>query len=155
MNPALEKIQSYLDENGIKYRLIEHPAAGSADEYHETLGTRYEQQAKALFIRYKKPGDKGFVVLALQAQKRGDLDRVARLISAAEVRLGTARQLEETTGCGFGELPPLGRLYGLQLLLDKDLLTEDEIYFNAGSLTTSIAVDPKLIETLEQPLLYQ
>lgn len=154
MASALDRIREYLDANGLQYRVIEHEAAGSAEEYHEVLGTRFEEQAKALFVRYKKPGDKGFVILALQAQKRADLNRVARLVKATETRLGTAQQLAEATGCSFGELPPLGGIYGLQLLMDKDLLTQDEIFFNAGTLTVSIAVDPKEIEKLEQPISY-
>jgi Ala-tRNA(Pro) deacylase len=154
MAAATDRIEQYLTEHDVNFRRIEHAAAGSAEDYHHTLGTRYEQQAKALFIRYKKPGEKGFVILALQAQKRADLNRVTRLLKASEVRLGTEGQLQEVTGCGFGELPPLGKLYGLQLLFDKDLLAEDEVFFNAGTLTTSIAVDPKLIEKVEEPIVY-
>lgn len=63
-------------------------------------------------------------------------------------------QLTDVTGCGFGELPPFGALFGVPLILDRDLLGEDEIYFNAGDLSTSIAMDPASLADLEAPKLY-
>jgi hypothetical protein len=44
-----DRLREYFDQNEVPYRLIEHGAAGSADEYHAVLGTRYEEQAKAVF----------------------------------------------------------------------------------------------------------
>jgi prolyl-tRNA editing enzyme YbaK/EbsC (Cys-tRNA(Pro) deacylase) len=38
--------------------------------------------------------------------------------------------------------------------MDKELLKQDEIYFNAGTHTVSIAMNPKQIEKLEEPILY-
>ena len=154
MNDTSAKICRYFDDHGASYRVIEHEVAASADEYHNVLGTRYEQQAKALFVRFKRTGEKGFAVLALQAQKRADLGRVARLMKARDARLATVEQLRDTTGCQFGELPPVGRPFGVQLLFDQDLLSESEIYFNAGDLQLSIAISPKVIEELETPILY-
>jgi Ala-tRNA(Pro) deacylase len=151
---STNRISQYLDEHRTPFRVIDHPAAASADEYHETLGTRYEQQAKSLFIRHKSEADKGFAILALQAQKRADLQRVASLLGAREARLATGEQLADATGCGFGELPPFGRLYGVRLLLDRDLLSEPEIFFNAGDLCTSIAMSPADLADLEKPLMY-
>jgi Ala-tRNA(Pro) deacylase len=114
-----DRLREYFDQNEVPYRLIEHSAAGSADDYHEVLGTRYEEQAKAVFLRHKGRAGRGFATLALQAHKRADLQRVANLLGAREVRLGTRDQLRETTGCDFGELPPIGRLFGITLLSTK------------------------------------
>jgi Ala-tRNA(Pro) deacylase len=82
----------------VPYRLIEHGAAASADDYREVLGTRYEEQAKAIFLRHRGRAGRGFATLAVQAQKRADLQRVTSLLGAREVRLGTRNQLRETTG---------------------------------------------------------
>jgi Ala-tRNA(Pro) deacylase len=48
----------------------------------------------------------------------------------------------------------VGRFFCLPLLFDHDLLSEDELYFNAGSLTMSMAVSPIALEALEQPIRY-
>lgn len=154
MTSAAERLRKYLDDHGVAYRIIEHDPAASAGEYHAVLGTRYEQMPKAVFLRYRREEAEGFAILALQANKRADLERVASLLDAHDVRLGTREQLRDTTGCEFGELPPVGGLFGLPLLFDDDLLTEDLVYFNAGSLTMSVALDPNALAALEQPVRY-
>lgn len=151
---TLQTIQSYLDNKQVDHTAITHEPAASADEYHAILGTAYEQQAKALFIQYKKAGQKHFAILAIQSQKRADLKKVAQLLDASSARLGTIDQLTQVTGCHFGELPPLAGLFKLTMLLDKDLLAEHEIYFNAGSLSTSIKLNPSNLAAIENPVLY-
>ena len=151
---VLEKVESYFQENNIEYKKIKHKRAGSAEEYHNILNTRYEQQAKALLLRYKKPGEKGFIVATLQAQKQLNLDQIKDLLQAKSIRLAEPRQLQETTGCNFGELPPLGKIFDLQLIMDKDFLNEREIYFNAGSLSDSFIINPKILLDLEKPMLF-
>lgn len=155
MKPTVaERLRAYFDDHGLRYRLVEHEPAASAAEYHAVLGTRYEQMPKAVFLRCGAGDEVRFAVLALQAHKRADLERVASLLGAREARLGSREQLRRATGCEFGELPPVGRLFGLPLLFDADLLLEDELYFNAGSLTLSMAVEPHALEALEQPIRY-
>ena len=154
MAEVTRQVEDYLRRENVDFRVIEHERAGSAEEYHQVLGTRYEQQAKSVFLRFRRHGEKGFAVLAIQAQKRADLEKVARLLDAREARLGTVEQLREATGCGFGELPPFGKIFGLPLLLDADMLSEDTIYFNAGDLGISIALDPMELERIEQPIGY-
>jgi Ala-tRNA(Pro) deacylase len=154
MTSVAERLRAYLDDHGVAYRIIAHKAAASADEYHDVLGTRYEQMPKAIFLRYQDKGGKRFAILALQAHKRADLHRVAQVLHARDVRLGSRDELRHVTGCEFGELPPIGRLFGLPLLLDEDLLLEDELYFNAGSLTASIVVRARTLQALEQPIRY-
>ena len=154
MTSVAGRLRHYFDDHGVAYRLIEHEPAGSAVDYHTVLGTRYEQMPKAVFLHYRGSDGSGFAILALQAHKRADLRRVATLLDARDVRLGSREQLRELTGCDWGELPPVGRLFGLPLLFDQDLLSEDELYFNAGSLTTSMAVRSNALEGLEQPIRY-
>jgi Ala-tRNA(Pro) deacylase len=154
MGSVAERLQRYFDAHGVAYRIIEHRPAASAEEYHAVLGTRYEQMPKAVFLRYRIEGEQRFAILALQAHKRADLKRVGALLDARDARLGTREQLREVTGCEFGELPPVGGLFGVPTLFDQDLADEDELYFNAGSLTRSMAVRSRSLEALERPILY-
>jgi Ala-tRNA(Pro) deacylase len=156
MTSVAEQLRDYFDDHGVGYRIIAHEAAASAAEYHAILGTRYEQMPKAIFLSYRRKDREGFgyAILALQAHKRADLERVRRVLHARAVRLGSRDELREVTGCGFGELPPVGGLFGLPLLFDQDLLAEDELYFNAGSLTASMVVRPRALVALERPFRY-
>jgi hypothetical protein len=53
MSSVAQRLRRHLDEHGVAYRLLEHEPAGTAEEYHALLGTRYEQQAKSVFVRHK------------------------------------------------------------------------------------------------------
>jgi Ala-tRNA(Pro) deacylase len=64
------------------------------------------------------------------------------------------RRRTEDPPSSVSPLPPLGRLFGIPLLFDEDLLQQDGIYFNAGSLTVSMAADPRAIDALEQAIHY-
>jgi Ala-tRNA(Pro) deacylase len=150
----LTKIEQYCKNNNLDYQKIQHEPAASADEYHSILGTRYEQQAKALLLRYKKSGEKGFFVVGIQAQKKVDLQLIKNISDVKDIRLAEVSQLKEATGCNFGELPPIGSIFGFKLFLDKDLLDEDLIYFNAGSLTTSFVISPKKLQIIENPQIF-
>src|ERR1700677_4217484 len=127
MESIPQRIVLYLEAARVPFEKIDHPSAGSAEEYRQTMGTRLEQQAKALFLRVKNKNSKGFAIAAIQAQKKADLKLLAHLLSALEIRLGTREQLEQTTGCTYGELPPLERIFSVPLMMDKDLLTEENI----------------------------
>jgi Ala-tRNA(Pro) deacylase len=153
------KIEGYLDENHIKYQGIEHAPAAGAEEYMRTLNTRLEQQAKVLLVTYNKESSKGhlakgYAVVAIQGQKKADLEGLKEIIGASKLRLADRNQLKEITGCNFGELHPFARLFGLSLLMDKDLLQEERIYINAGRLDYSIVLDPKDLAKLENPILF-
>lgn len=154
MTSVTERLREYFDVHGVACRVIEHEPVESAEEYHSGLGTRYEQMPKAVLLRNRDRDGERFAILALQANKRANLHRIARLLDARAVHLGSRGQLHEATGCEFGELPPLGRLFGLPLLFDQDLLAENEVFFNACSLTRSMAVSPDALEALEQPIRY-
>ena len=154
MDGAHDRIVEYLDSNGVEYEVIRHQPAASAEDYHQIVGTRYEQQAKSIFLRVKRASEKSFAVLTIQAQKRADLQRAAALLGAREVKMATREQLEQQTGCTFGELAPFGRLYDIPLLIDADLLIQDGIYFNAGDVSISLRIDPNALRDLEQAQIY-
>jgi Ala-tRNA(Pro) deacylase len=48
----------------------------------------------------------------------------------------------------------LGKLFSVPLLMDKELLTEEKVYFNAGSLTFSIVLNPTQLFKIEEPILF-
>lgn len=150
----LDLIRHHLERNGVPYREIGHTPAASAEEYQRVLGTRLEQQAKCLLVQLKrsKRGPSEYALVTVPAQKRVDLDRISE-ITGASVRLADRDQLARVTGCRFGELPPIGSIMKLPLFMDRELLSEAEIYFNAGRLDRSMAASPVDIAKLEQATL--
>jgi Ala-tRNA(Pro) deacylase len=154
MESVKTKILEYLKSNDCFFNEINHKPAASAEEYHNELGTRYEQQAKALFVRFKKPGLKSYAIIAIQAQKKCDLDKIKKLLNANEIRMADVGQLKAQTGCEFGQLPPFAKPFGFQLVMDQDLINETLIFFNCGDLSFSLSLDPKEIKRIEEPIIF-
>ena len=145
-------IKDFFDENSISYREVEHASGASAEEYHNALGCRYEQQAKCLLLKIY--GDtEYFVILTIPAQKRANLDLIASTLKARKVRMATKEELKEVTGCNFGELPPLGKIFNLSLIMDGDFLNESEIFLNAGRVDRSFIINPLELKRAENPLI--
>jgi len=136
------------------FREISHPPAAAAADYHVVVGSRLAQQAKALFLRrYRRDGRKDYFIYALPGDRTADLDALGRHVSSARLRLATPDELKRATGCGFGELPPVGSIFGVDLVLDERLVREPELYFNAGRLDRSFVVEPPHLVALEAPSL--
>jgi Ala-tRNA(Pro) deacylase len=147
-------IKDYFHHNDVAYQEINHAPAAATEEYHQALGCRYEQQAKCLLLKISDPEGSRFVICTIPAQKKVDFKQLRQLLHAKKVQFASQAELKTVTGCNFGELPPLGKIFGLQLLMEADLLQEEEIFLNAGRLDVSFVVNPGDIARLEKPLLF-
>jgi Ala-tRNA(Pro) deacylase len=137
---------------GTPFREITHRPAAAVAEYHVVVGSRLEQQAKALlFRRYRPGGGNDYLVMALPGDQRADLLALRAVAAAEQPRLATHAELHNVTGCRFGELPPVGSIFGLQLVLDDRLASEAELFFNAGRLDRSLIVQPRDLIALKRP----
>lgn len=149
------ELTAYFQAQGVAYREIRHTPAAATEEYHQALGCRYEQQAKCLFLKVKqRGGGSSYAICTIQAQKRANTERLADLLGAKEVKMGTQEALFEITGCHFGELPPAASMFGLSLLMDSDFLEENEIFLNAGRVDVSFVIDPHELERIEKPTFF-
>ena len=149
------ELTAYFQAKGVPYREIHHDPGAATEDYHQALGCRYEQQAKCLFLKVKQGGGAfSYAICTIQAQKRADLKRIAEILNAKEVKMGTQEALYEVTGCHFGELPPAASMFGLPLLMDADFFKEDEIFLNAGRVDISFIIQAEELRRLENPTLF-
>ena len=49
----------------------------------------------------------------------------------------------------------MGKLFSVQLLLEADLLNEQEIYLNAGRVDVSFVIDPRELQRVENPIVFE
>jgi Ala-tRNA(Pro) deacylase len=99
-------------------------------------------------------GAKDYLIYALPGNAEADLTSLAAASASTRLRLATSAELERTTHCRFGELPPIGSIFGCQLILDARLLNQTELYFNAGRLDRSVILVPGDLVRLESPLIF-
>jgi Ala-tRNA(Pro) deacylase len=75
---------------------------------------------------------KGFVLAVVSALREVALRRLGALF-AHPVCLATEQELHGLfMDCEVGAIPPLGQAYGIRTVVDRQLLDQDDIYFEGG-----------------------
>lgn len=150
-----QSIQRYFQDYAIPYREIHHAPGARTEDYHQAVGCEYQQQAKCLFLKVTEGERIYFVICAIPAQKKANFKTLRRLLNAKDVRFATVEELKNVTGCDLGELAPLGKLFDVPLLMEKQLLEQTEIFINAGRLDVSFAFHPMHLQRVEEPLVFE
>lgn len=153
MEDIYQKIKDHFTKNNVTFKEITHSPGATAEEYHNAVGCKYEQQAKCLLVRAKSEMGKYYAIVAIPAQKRLDLDYLKKELDLKEIRMANKDELRQVTGCNFGEVPPLGSIFNVRLIMDKDFLQQEEIYMNAGRVDISFILHPTELLRLEKPTL--
>ncbi len=146
-----QKLKQFYIDNQVAFREVEHAPGASAEDYHNALGCRWEQQLKCLLVKVYETGKEYFVMVTIPAQKRADFEKIKAMFGAKKVRGATLDELRQVTGCEYGEVPATGKAFGIPLVLDSDFLREQETYMNAGIVTKSFIVNPNDIVKVEEP----
>jgi Ala-tRNA(Pro) deacylase len=136
------KIEVLLAENSARYRVIEHVAAGKSAEIAAIRGNDPRRSAKALVIDGKmKTGGIQHYLVILPANCQLNSKNICKAIAAKSISMNP--DVEALTGCIPGTVPPFSFQDNLKVLLDQKIAALDsgEIFFNAGDLTRSIALD--------------
>lgn len=151
--PVHERLTALLDQNGIAYRLLHHAAEGRSEAVAALRGTAVGQGAKALVCRVKLSSTQRTHVLAVfPADRRADLDAIARASGGKKASLASRDLARALTGCEIGAIPPFVFNPALTLLVDETLGSRfEEIVFNAGRLDASIVMRASDYLTLVRP----
>jgi len=139
MKEDFEKIKQFLDLNHIRYHTIEHPPMGKSEEVAEMRGVDIKTGAKSMIVR----SEGKFYNFVLSAAKKIDWNKVKRILSTKSVDMASPEEIMKTVNCEIGSIPPFGNLYNLKVYCDKSLSENEEINFNAGTLTDSIKMKYK------------
>ena len=131
-----ERLERWLREHGVSFRLLEHAPVFTSEEAARVRGTPIEAGAKALVLR----AEAQTVHVVLPGHRRVDNAHLRAILGTRTLRFATPEELLALTGCTPGAVPPFGNLFGLTVLVDKELAQREEIAFNAGSHTVSIVM---------------
>jgi Ala-tRNA(Pro) deacylase len=131
-----ERLERWLREAGVAFRLIEHEPVFTSEEAARVRGTPPEAGAKALVVK----ADEQPWHLVLPGNRRVDNARLRAVLGTRKIRFVTPEELLELTGCAPGAVPPFGNLFGLSVLVDEALTGCEDIAFNAGSNSVSITM---------------
>lgn len=131
------RLEAYLREHQVPYRLDEHRLAYTAQEIAAIEHVPGKQMAKVVIVM----ADGKPVMLALPAVSRIALDQAARDLGATEVRIAREEEFARLfPDCEVGAMPPFGNLYQVPVWVDRTLTEDETIVFNAGSHTETMRV---------------
>jgi Ala-tRNA(Pro) deacylase len=122
-------LKDYLDKNSVKYTLMSHSPAYTAQSAAATLHVPGKELAKTVVIAV---GEKTALAV-LPASYHVNLKKLGELIGKP-ARLATEQEfIGLFPDCELGAMPPLGQLYDLPVYVDQTLEADAEIVFNAGT----------------------
>lgn len=141
-----EIIIARLDENDVTYHAQHHVPTVTSEEAARVRGVSMHAGAKALVLRGKK-SDRHWLFV-LPADLRFDAAKAKAIVGEA---VTFAQDPETVTGCVRGSVPPLGSIIGLKTYCDRRLAENEDIHFNAGSLTDSVTMKYADYVRIEKP----
>ena len=93
------------------------------------------------------------VLAVVPADKRVGTRAFKRAFGIKNLRMITPDELRELTGLPVGAVPPFGSVLDLPTYVDRGLLENERISFNAGSRSASIIMACRDYIAVEQPTL--
>jgi Ala-tRNA(Pro) deacylase len=146
--PILTKLREFLDKNGVKYQVLSHPQAFTAQEVAAAQHVPGRELAKVVMLR----SGADFFMAVLPAPYKVDLARAKSIVGRTGLVLASE---QEFTGlfpdCEPGAMPPFGNLYGISVYADMALAKDEEIVFNAGTHTQTVRMKYADFERLVKP----
>ncbi len=144
-----KKVTNYLDKAKVKYDVVKHKTVYTTFDLANTLKEKMDNIAKTLLVK----ADKRYVLVALPAHYRLDLDKLKKLLKAKTVELAKELHMQKLLGIKPGALTPFGRLHKLEVVLDKALVKAGKILVGAGSFTEHLRMKAADLHKLESTTL--
>jgi len=133
-----DKITRHLSSNNIKFRAVEHEPTYTSEESAKARGEDLSIGGKAILMKV----DEQLVLFVLSASKKINSKKVKEYLKAKKIRFSTKEELYDSCKLVPGSVPPFGTpILPFKLYLDKSIMINEKIAFNAGSLRNSVILD--------------
>jgi Ala-tRNA(Pro) deacylase len=143
-----QKLRQFLDAKQVKYVVIQHSPAYTAQDVASAAHVSGREMAKTVMTKL----DGEMTMVVLPASMKVDLTRLLDATGAQEVELAHEHEFGKLfPGCALGAMPPFGNLFGLKTMVAEELTEDEQIAFNAGSATEVIRMSYGDYERLVQP----
>jgi Ala-tRNA(Pro) deacylase len=145
---SLRMIRDYLDREKVKYSVISHSPAFTAQEIAAASHIPGREIAKTVIVRI----DGELAMAVLPAHCQVDLEQLRYLTNAERVDLATEAEFRDRfPNCETGAMPPFGNLYAMEVFVAEELTEDDTIAFNAGSHTELVRMPYREFARLVRP----
>jgi Ala-tRNA(Pro) deacylase len=141
-----KKLEKLLDQNKIKYEVIEHRKVYTAYDAAETQHVKLSEVAKAVLLK----GKKGLYLAVLPAGNNSDFKKLSKLIGD-KVSMAKEKDIVKNLKTKIGLVVPFGSLYKIPVFADNKLTKVKKLILPAGSYTESVQIKTSDYLKLEEP----
>ncbi|KPL19674.1 MAG: hypothetical protein AMJ92_01625 [candidate division Zixibacteria bacterium SM23_81] len=132
---AFGSIKKMLETASVPFKMVKHEPTFTSQQSAKARGEDISIGGKAIVMKIGE----SFKLFVLSAALRVNSASIKKHFMEKRIRFATKEELHELTGLVPGCVPPFGEpIFHLELYVDKSVLQNEKIAFNAGSLTDSI-----------------
>jgi Ala-tRNA(Pro) deacylase len=144
----IQKLKEFLDRNRVKYVILRHSPAYTAQEVAAMAHVSGKELAKTVMVKV----DGRLAMAVLPASQHVDLEQLREAAGAQSVEIASEGDFRDKfPGCEVGAVPPFGNLYGMKTYVAESLREDEEIAFSAGTHSELIRLSYADFEKLVQP----
>lgn len=144
----VKKLLDYLDSKHVKYVLIRHSRAYTAQEIAQAAHIPGATLAKTVMVKI----DGAMAMAVLRGPDKIDRDLLRGCAGASSCELASEEEFRNLFAqIEVGAMPPFGNLYDLPVYVDEALARDERIAFNAGSHTELVQLAYADFVRLVQP----
>jgi Ala-tRNA(Pro) deacylase len=144
----VRKLKEFLDKEDVKYLVINHSPAYTAQEIAASAHIPGKELAKTVMVKI----DGKMAMAVLPASYRVDLAHLRDVLAAKNVALAGEQEFKDAfPECEVGAMPPFGNLYGMDVFAAASLAEDEFIAFNAGTHKELIRLSYRDFEKLVRP----
>ena len=137
----------YLNQLGIKYEIVEHPAVYNMAEIEKIALPHPEADAKNLFVRDDKK--RNYYLLTIKGDKRVNLQQFREENGTRRLSFASPQDLKEKLGLEPGSVTPLGLLndprHEIPFYLDSYFSQQPRIAVHPNDNTATIWLKPQAL----------
>ena len=147
---SLTRLKEFLDSHNIKYVVISHSVAYTAQGIAALAHIPGKELAKTVVVKI----DGALAMAVVPASCHVDLMGLKEATGTRNVQLASEDEFRDKfPDCETGAMPPFGNLYGMNVYIDESLSRDKEVAFNAGSHRELVRLAWADLERLVQPKL--
>lgn len=140
------RIKSQLKKSGVNFEILSHKPVYTSEEAAKEREVELKTGVKAMVFK----AENEFIMALVPANKRVNVNKLKE-IHGTEIKLASSRQVSKRTDCEVGSVPPFGFEKKLKTYMDKKILDNKEVNFNAGLHTKSVKMKPEDLKNILEP----
>lgn len=146
----VNRLKQYLDDNNVRYVAVDHSPAYTAQEIAKRAHIKGDQLAKTVIINI----DGILAMVVLPASWRIRWDRFGNAMGTDFITLADEEEfVDHFPGCEIGAVPPIGKLFDMNVYMHEVLRDHHEIAFSAGTHSEIVKMDVQDYIRLTEPVM--